>query len=227
MSNRFIVLLLLSWSHFSIAQTGLWIDASISKKWNKIQSSGIGLGNRQNLGLGFDRIFLDAGHQIRILDGVQITTAYRLALNEKGDQIVFAGDRLSQRFQLGFKVSLTDAFDIGPKRLILSWSSIQQWGVQAGQTTSSIWRNRINLGYDVNDFPLTPIMSVEHFYQWNANTIVTPTETLVSGATVQWRYFAGIEIELPQKQSLKIQAGLRQRSSGNQPLVRLSYQKSF
>lgn len=222
-----ILLPILLWSSFSIGQTGLWMDVSIAKKWGKNQSSGIGIGNRQNLGLGFDRIFLDAGHQVRLLDGLQIQASYRLALNEKGDQLVLAGDRLSQRIQLGFKLSILDAFDIGPKRLSLSWASIQQWGVQVGQTTSSVWRNKISLGYDVKDFPLTPIMSVEHFYQWNANIVYTPTEVLVSGATVQWRYFAGVEIELPKKQSVKIQGGLRQRANGNQPLLRLSYSKSF
>lgn len=222
-----ILLPILLWSNISFGQTGLWMDISFAKKWNKNQSSGIGIGNRQNLGLGFDRIFFDAGHQVRLVDGLQITAAYRLALNEKGDQLVLAGDRLSQRIQLGFKLSILDAFDIGPKRLSLSWASIQQWGVQVGQTTSSVWRNKLSLGYDVKDFPLTPIMSVEHFYQWNANIVYTPTEVLVSGATVQWRYFAGMEIELPKKQSVKIQAGLRQRATGNQPLLRLSYSKSF
>lgn len=222
-----ILLPILLWSSISFGQTGLWMDASIGKKWNKNQSSGIGIGNRQNLGLGFDRIFLDASHEMQLIDGLQIEAAYRLVLNEKGDRLVFAGDRLSQRIQLGFKLSILDAFDIGPKRLSLSWSSTQQWGIQVGKQTSSVWRNKISLGYDVKDFPITPIMSVEHFYQWNANIVYTPTEVLVSGATVQWRYFAGVEIELPKKQSVKIQAGLRQRASGNQPLIRLSYSKSF
>jgi hypothetical protein len=62
------------------------MDAGITKSWNKNQSSEIGIGNRQNLGLGFDRIFLDAGHQVQLLDGLQIQAAYRLVLNEKGDQ---------------------------------------------------------------------------------------------------------------------------------------------
>ena len=222
-----ILLPILLWSSFSFGQTGLWMDVSFGKKWNKNQSSGIGIGSRQNLGLGFDRIFLDASHEMQLIDGLQIEAAYRLVLNEKGDRFVFAGDRLSQRIQLGFKLSILDAFDIGPKRLSLSWSSTQQWGIQVGKQTSSVWRNKISLGYDVKDFPLTPIMSAEHFYQWNANIAYTPTEVLVSGATVQWRYFAGVEIELPKKQSVKIQAGLRQRASGNQPLIRLSYSKSF
>lgn len=222
-----ILLPILLWSSFSFGQTGLWMDVSFGKKWNKNQSSGIGIGNRQNLGLGFDRIFLDASHEIQLIDGLQIEAAYRLVLNEKGDRFVFAGDRLSQRIQLGFKLSILDAFDIGPKRLSLSWSSTQQWGIQVGKQTSSVWRNKISLGYDVKDFPLTPIMSAEHFYQWNANIAYTPTEVLVSGATVQWRYFAGVEIELPKKQSVKIQSGLRHRASGNQPLIRLSYSKSF
>jgi hypothetical protein len=222
-----ILLPILLWSSYSFGQTGLWMDVSMAKKWNKNQSSGIGIGNRQNLGLGFDRIFIISFNHVQLFFGLLFEAAYRLALNEKGDQLVLAGDRLSQRIQLGFKLSILDAFDIGPKRLNLSWSSIQQWGVQVGQTTSSVWRNKINVGYDVKDFPLTPIMSVEHFYQWNANIVYTPTEVLVSGATVQWRYFAGVEIELPKKQSVKIQGGLRQRSSGNQALLRLSYNKSF
>jgi hypothetical protein len=222
-----ILLPILLWSSISFGQTGLWMDISFAKKWNKNQSSGIGIGNRQNLGLGFDRIFLDASHEMQLIDGLQIEAAYRLVLKEKGDRFVFAGNRLSQRIQLGFKLSILDAFDIGPKRLSLSWSSTQQWGIQVGKQTSSVWRNKMSLSYDVKNFPLTPIMSVEHFYQWNANIVYTPTEVLVSGATVQWRYFAGMEIELPKKQSVKIQAGLRQRASGNQPLLRLSYSKSF
>jgi hypothetical protein len=222
-----ILLPILLWSSISFGQTGLWMDASLSKKWNKTQSSGIGIGNRQNLGLGFDRLFLDAGHQVRVIDGLQITAAYRLALNEKGDQLVIAGDRFSQRFQLGIKLSVLDAFDFGPKRLSLNWSSIQQWGMQVGQTTSSIWRNKFSVVYDVKDFPLTPILSAEHFYQWNANVVYTPTEVIVSGATVQWRYFTGVEIELPKKQSIKVQVGLRQRASGDQTLLRFSYNKSF
>jgi hypothetical protein len=222
-----ILLPILLWSSISFGQTGLWMDASLSKKWSKTQSSGIGIGNRQNLGLGFDRLFLDAGHQVRVIDGLQITAAYRLALNEKGDQLVIAGNRFSQRFQLGIKLSVLDAFDFGPKRLSLNWSSIQQWGMQVGQTTSSIWRNKFSVGYDVKDFPLTPILSAEHFYQWNANVVYTPTEVIVSGATVQWRYFTGVEIELPKKQSIKVQVGLRQRASGDQTLLRFSYNKSF
>jgi hypothetical protein len=222
-----ILLPILLWSSFSFGQTGLWMDISIAKKWNKSQSSGIGIGNRQNLGLGFDRIFLDASHQVQILDGLQLEAAYRLVLNEKGDQLVIAGDRLSQRIQLGFKLSILDAFDIGPKRLNLSWASTQQWGLQIGKRTSSIWRNKINLGYDIKNFPLGPIISAEHFYRWNADVVYTPTEVLISGATIQWRYFVGTEIELPKKQSIKIQIGLRQRSSGNQSLLRLSYNKSF
>jgi hypothetical protein len=203
------------------------MDVSMAKKWNKNQSSGIGIGNRQNLGLGFDRLFIDASHQVQILDGLEIEAAYRLVLNEKGDQLVIAGNRFSQRYQLGFKLSILDAFDIGPKRLTLNWTSTQQWGLRVGQRTSSIWRNKISLGYDIKNFPLSPFTSVEHFYQWNATVVYTPTEVLISGATAQWRYFVGTEIELPKKQSIKIQFGLRQRASGNQSLLRLSYNKTF
>jgi hypothetical protein len=222
-----ILIPILFWSSFSFGQTGLWMDVSMAKKWNKNQSSGIGIGNRQNLGLGFDRLFIDASHQVQILDGLEIEAAYRLVLNEKGDQLVIAGDRFSQRYQLGFKLSILDAFDIGPKRLTLNWTSTQQWGLRVGQRTSSIWRNKISLGYDIKNFPLSPFTSVEHFYQWNATVVYTPTEVLICGATAQWRYFVGTEIELPKKQSIKIQFGLRQRASGNQSLLRLSYNKTF
>ena len=103
-----ILLPILLWSGLSFGQTGLWMDVSIAKKWGKNQSSGIGIGNRENLGIGFDRIFLDAGHQVRLFDGLQIQASYRFALNEKGDQLVLAGDRLYQRIQLGFKFSILE-----------------------------------------------------------------------------------------------------------------------
>ncbi|MFN5680501.1 MAG: hypothetical protein ACK46P_09360, partial [Flavobacteriia bacterium] len=54
--------------------------------------------------------------------------------------------------------------------------------------------------------------------------VYTPTEVLVTGATVQWRYFVGATVELPKQHSLKLQAGLRSRATGIQPLVRASYQ---
>jgi hypothetical protein len=222
-----ILLPIFLWSSLSFSQTGLWMDIGITKKWNKHHSSGIGLGNRRNLGVGFDRLFIDVNHQLQLFDGLQIQGDYRLVLNEQGDQLVIASDRFSQRYQLGFKLSILDAFDIGPKRLSLSWASNQQWGLRPGQRTSSIWRNKISLGYDVKDFPLSPMMSAEHFYQWNADVVYTPTEVLITGATVQWRYFIGAEVELPKNQSVKILVGLRQRTSGNQPLLRLSYSKDF
>ena len=222
-----ILIPILLWSSISFGQTGLWIDASISKKWNKNQTTEIGIGNRRNLGLGFDRLFMDVSHQVQVLDGLQIEAAYRFVLNEKGDQLVIAGNRFSQRYQFGIKLSILDALDIGPKRLSLNWTSTQQLGLRAGQRTSSIWRNKISLGYDVKNFPLGPIVSAEHFYQWNADVVYTPTEVLITGATIQWRYFIGTEVELPKKQSVKIQVGLRQRASGNQSLLRLSYSKNF
>jgi hypothetical protein len=92
---------------------------------------------------------------------------------------------------------------------------------------SSIWRNKLSLSYDIKNFPLTPTLSAEHFYRWNANVVYTPTEVLVSGATVQWRYFVGASVELPKQHALKLQVGLRSRAAGVQPLVRASYQYSL
>jgi len=205
------------------AQTGLWFDASITKKWNKSFKTSFEIGERQNLGLGFDRLYIEVGAAYQVLDGIKITGAYRLVSNEKGDQFVLQADRLSQRFQIGTDISILDAFDFGPKRLDLSWSSTQQWSIQTGKQMSSIWRNKLSLSYDIKKSPFTPTLSAEHFYRWNANVVYTPTEVLVSGATVQWRYFVGTQIDLTKKQSLRLQVGLRERSSGIQPLGRISY----
>jgi hypothetical protein len=166
---------------------------------------------------------LDVGPSVQVWDGIKLVGAYRLVSNEKGDQFVLQADRLSQRFQIGADLSLLDAFDIGPKRLDFSWSSIQQWSVQTGKQMSSIWRNKLSLSYDIKNFPLSPQISAEHFYRWNANIVYTPTDVIVSGATVQWRYFIGTQIELPKDQSIKLQLGFRDRSSGRQGLVRFSY----
>jgi hypothetical protein len=221
--KKFVFPLLLL-TKFSMAQTGLWFDASITKKWNKLVKTSFEIGERQNLGVGFDRLYIEVGPAYQVLDGVKITGAYRLVSNEKGDQFVLQADRLSQRFQIGTDLSILDAFDIGPKRLDLSWNSTQQWSMQTGKQMSSIWRNKLSMSYDIKKFPLTPMLSAEHFYRWNANVVYTPTEVLVSGATVQWRYFIGAAVELPKQHSLKFQYGFRERASGIQPLVRASYQ---
>jgi hypothetical protein len=218
-----LLLPILLYGHIASAQTGLWFDASITKKWNKSFKTSFEIGERQNLGVGFDRLYIEVGPAYQVLDGIKIAGAYRLVSNEKGDQFVLQADRLSQRFQIGTDISILDAFNFGPKRLDLSWSSTQQWSIQTGKQMSSIWRNKLSLSYDIKKSPFTPTLSAEHFYRWNANVVYTPTEVLVSGATVQWRYFVGTQIDLPKKQSLKLQVGLRARSSGNQPLGRISY----
>ena len=218
-----LLLPILFYCQISSAQTGIWLDAGITKKWNKSFKTTFEIGERQNLGVGFDRLYIEVGPAYQVLDGVKITGAYRLVSNEKGDQFVLQADRLSQRFQIGTDISILDAFDIGPKRLDLSWNSTQQWSMQTGKQMSSIWRNKLSLSYDIKKSPFTPVFSAEHFYRWNANVVYTPTEVLVTGATVQWRYFIGIQIELPKKQSLKLQVGLRERSSGVQALGRISY----
>lgn len=205
------------------AQTGLWLDAGLTKKWNKSFKTSFEIGERQNIGVGFDRLYFDVGPSVQVWDGIKLVGAYRLVSNEKGDQFVLQADRLSQRFQIGADLSLLDAFDIGPKRLDFSWSSIQQWSVQTGKQMSSIWRNKLSMSYDIKNFPLSPQISAEHFYRWNANIVYTPTDVIVSGATVQWRYFIGTQIELPKDQSIKLQLGFRDRSSGRQGLVRFSY----
>ncbi len=219
-----ILLPVLLYSQALTAQTGLWLDAGISKKWNKALRSSLELGYRQNTGKGFDRLYLDLSHSAALFDGFKLEGAYRLVLNEKGDQLQLASNLFSNRYQLGFNCSILDALDIGPKRLDLSWSSTQQWATQTGKATSSIWRNKLSLSYDIKNFPLTPFLSAEHFYRWNANVVYTPTEVLISGATVQWRYFIGATIKLPKQHALKLQVGLRSRASGIQPLVRASYQ---
>jgi hypothetical protein len=218
---------ILLYSQVLSAQTGLWLDAGISKKWAKTQKTSIDLGLRQNLGTGFDRLYLDLSHSASLFDGFKLEGAYRLALNEKGDQIQLASNLFSNRYQLGFECSILDVFDLGPKRLDLSWNSTQQWSMQTGKTSSSIWRNKLSMSYDIKNFPLSPCLSAEHFYRWNANVVYTPTEVLISGATVQWRYFVGASVELPKQHSLKLQVGLRSRASGIQPLVRVSYQYSL
>ncbi|MEN9742642.1 MAG: hypothetical protein RLZZ65_447 [Bacteroidota bacterium] len=222
-----IIIPLICFAQMTFAQTGLWMNAGLGKKWSKLQRSQFDIGYRQNLGLGFDRIYLDASHQVSIYDGISIQGAYRLALNEKGDQIRLRTDLLSHRVQIGFKISVLDLLDLGPKRLTLNWASIQQWGMQANQTTSSIWRNKLSIAYDLKNFPLSPCLSAEHFYRWNASVVYTPNDVIVTGATTQWRYFFGAAVELPKNQELKLQFGLRNRANGTQSLARISYSYQF
>ncbi|MFN4880192.1 MAG: hypothetical protein ACK5H3_09120, partial [Flavobacteriia bacterium] len=75
--KKFIVPLLLL-ANTSFAQTGLWLDAGLSKKWAKTQNTSVDLGLRQNLGIGFDRLYLDLSHSASIFDGFKLEGAYRL-----------------------------------------------------------------------------------------------------------------------------------------------------
>jgi hypothetical protein len=225
MKKLFIPLLFLQLNTF--AQTGFWLDAGVQKNWNKKFSSEFTIGNRRNLGKGFDRLFIDVSQQFQIYDGIQLEGAYRFVSNEQGNQFTLQRDLFAHRFQFGFKINVLDLLDAGPKRLTLNWSSTQQWGLQLNEQTSSLWRNKLSLGYDIKNFPLSPCMSAEHFYRWNASVINAPTGVLVSGATTQWRYFFGAAAELPKHHDLKLQVGFRIRANGTQPLTRISYCYQF
>ena len=103
--RKFIIPLLLL-ANSSFAQTGLWLDAGLTKKWAKTQKTSLDLGLRQNLGTGFDRLYLDLSHSASIFDGFKLEGAYRLALNEKGDQLQLNPNLLRHRYQIGFDLSL-------------------------------------------------------------------------------------------------------------------------
>jgi len=218
-----VLLPILLFGRIVSAQTRLWFDAGLSKKWNKTQATGIDLGFRQTLGTGFDRLYLDLNHSSEVLDGLKLEAAYRFVLNDRGDLLQIAPDLFAHRYQLGMNCSLFDAFDIGSKRLDLSWSSTQQWAIQSGERNSSIWRNKFSLSYDIKNFSFTPIISAEHFYRWNASVSYSDTAVFINGATVQWRYFFGAEIELPKPHALRVLVGFRERASGIQTLARISY----
>ncbi|MEN9700517.1 MAG: hypothetical protein RLZZ301_1715 [Bacteroidota bacterium] len=226
MKKRFIPLLFIA-AFQANGQTGLWSNIGVSKKWNKRFQTSLDLGYRQQQGIGFDKAYLALEQRVTVTDGIALQGAYRRSLNEQGDQLYWNPINFSNRFQIGARIDFLDAFDARNKRLSLTWTSLQQWEMQSGKRYSSIWRNKLALQYDIKNFPLSPCISAEHFYRWNADVVYTPTAVTVSGATVQWRYFAGFDIELGKHHALKLQYGFRLRSSGNQSIYRLSYSISI
>jgi hypothetical protein len=86
-------------------------------------------------------------------------------------------------------------------------------------------RNKILFKHDVKDFPLSPFVSVEHFYRWNRDIVYADDEIIISGGTNAMRYFIGTDVEISKKQRLMISLGLRDRilSTNYNLILRVNY----
>ena len=210
-------------SQLSYSQSGLWLDATLTKKWSKSQKTSFEMGHRSTMQKGFDRAYLDLAHEMKLNKWLKVSAVGRLGLNEQKNQYALATDLFALRTQVGFEVSLLPILQIRSKKIDLSWQCRQQMQWQQQQRLESMLRNKVSFSYDIRRNPFTPTLSAEYFYLWNANVLYTPIDVLTSGAGVQWRYFAGGALELGDQHNLKLQVGYRVKASGDQFLYRISY----
>ena len=83
--------------------------------------------------------------------------------------------------------------------------------------------------YDINDFPLSPFVNWEYFYDKTRDITYMDNEILITGGTSAIRSFGGFAVELPKSQTMELAIGRRKNYLSNQVnwIIDLNYSLSI
>lgn len=191
------------------AQFQTWVGAEFNFKPSKKTSFSLGLQQRQNNLTSWNRTLLNTGFSFKPITGINSFTEYRCsAQSNPHPELNFKNLYYKHRWSLGIDFSIIDWIDKSA-RFKLDWTIQQQWTIGVFQRENSITRNKILILYDINNFILSPFISVEHFYNWKRDIVYTVDDILITGGTSNNRCFAGFEIEISKKQALQVGMGIQ------------------
>jgi hypothetical protein len=196
----------------------------ISHSFHKMFNTELGYEYRLKNTREFDKSNVELKFSQNWSKGIETFVKYRNSIvSNRNSALNLKSFAYDNRVSFGIDISFLRFLDI--KRTKLNWVMAQQFDSYQFKRNSSMLRNKILFKHDVKDFPLSPFVSVEHFYRWNRDIVYADDEIIISGGTNAWRYFIGTDIEISKKQRLMISLGLRDRSlSTNDSFIfRLNY----
>jgi hypothetical protein len=101
-----------------------------------------------------------------------------------------------------------------------------QWTQRKFQRSNTVLRSKVSAKYDIKDFPLTPFIQWEHFYDFQRDITYMADEIRIEGGTAAFRTFAGCIVELPKAQELQVSVGRRKNFLRENPQWILSLKYS-
>lgn len=207
------------------SQTQSWMGLELSIKPIKRTKIEIGVQHRM-VGLGqWNRTFIQEKFQFKVVPGVSLFASHRLGIFPNSNSALDLKTRAySNRISLGMELNPWEW--INPKsRFVLGIANQMQWNQYKFRRPSVMLRTRINVKYDINNFPLSPFISWEHFYDLKRDITYMESEVIIDGGTTAFRSFGGIEIEISKKQSLDLSVGRRKNYLNDQRtwIINLNY----
>ena len=151
---------------------------------------------------GFKQFQSDWELRKSIYKGIGIGSTYRIA-GQPSSLITIA---FKHRFGLKFKCNFLSLLSIS-KRMDLTLSINQQWNWKQEGRNISVLRGKLLWGFDIKDFPITPVCYLEHFYCWNENIIYSQSEIRSQPGNRTFRYIGGFKYEFNKKTQLAFIVG--------------------
>ncbi|MFY7667804.1 MAG: hypothetical protein ACOVQG_03620 [Crocinitomicaceae bacterium] len=200
----------------------------VSHSFNKLLNTELSYEYRLKNTREFDKSNVELKFSQNWHKGIETFFKYRNSiLGNRNSALNLKPFAYDNRVSFGLDVSFFKFLDV--KRTKLNWVITQQFDSYQFKRNSSMLRNRILFKQDIKDFPLSPFLSVEHFYRWNRDIVYADDEIIISGGTNAMRYFIGTDVEISKKQRLMISLGLRDRilSTNDAFILRINYKISI
>ena len=210
------------------SQVSTWMGIGVSHSFHKLFNADLGYEYRLKNTSEFDKSNVELKFSQNWYKGIETFVKYRNSIvGNRNSALNLKPFTYDNRVSFGLDISFLKFLDI--KRTKLNWVITQQFDSYQFKRNSSMLRNKILFKHDVKDFPLSPFISVEHFYRWNRDIVYADDEIIISGGTNAWRYFIGTDIEISKKQRLMLSLGFRDRilSTNDAFILRINYKISI
>lgn len=192
---------------FGFSQHRTWLGVEMNLKPIKKTKLSLEFQHRMQGFTNWNRSFIEAKYAAKVYSGVSIFTSQRVGINQNPySSLDLKTTTYHFRTAVGIELKPVNWFTDKSRFRIGICEQIQlnQWKFERN---NNIFRSKISVKYDFKDFPLTPFVNWEHFYDFNRDITYLENEIIISGGTAALRSFGGCIIELPKSQEVQISLG--------------------
>lgn len=206
-----------------------WIGADLSIKPIKKTRIELGIQQRMNGINTWNRTFFSGKLNYKILPGISLFGGYRFGILPNSQSAIDL-KTITYRHRTAIGIELDPIDWINDKsRFSLGINGQWQWSQSKFNRDRHVIRTKISAKYDIKDFPLTPFINWEYFYDKTRDISYMEDEILISGGTSAFRGFGGVEVELSKAQRIELALGRRKNFLSNQVnwIIDLNYSLSI
>lgn len=194
---------------WGLSQHQTWLGAEFNFKPIKKTKLSLGVQHRMNGFSEWNRTFLEGKFSAKVVSGVHVFAGQRLGIcPNPQSSIDLKATTYRYRSAIGIELNPVDWFK-EKARFHLGITEQMQWTQRKFQRSNTVLRSKVSAKYDLEDFPLTPFIQWEHFYDFHRDITYMAEEIRIDGGTAAFRTFAGCIVELPKAHELQVSVGRR------------------